>query len=54
MPVWEEDKTSRFSRAVALSKPMSHVAAEIDAPSDREVLLERLRKRARESEGSGS
>ena len=53
-PIWEEDKTSRFSRAVALSRPMSHVAAEVDAPSDREVLLERLRKRARESEGSGS
>lgn len=54
MSVWEEDKTSRFSRAVSLSRPMAHVAAEVDAPSDREVLLERLRKRARETEGSGS
>jgi hypothetical protein len=54
VPVWEEDKTSRFTRAVALARPMSHVAAEVDAPSDREVLLERLRKRARETEGSGS
>jgi hypothetical protein len=56
-PVWEEDKTSQFSRAVALARPMAHVAAvavEVDAPSDREVLLERLRKRARETEGSGS
>ena len=60
MPAWEEDKTSRFSRAVALARPMAHVStssevasSEVGAPTDRDVLLERLRKRARETQGSG-
>jgi hypothetical protein len=53
MPVWEEDKTSRFSRAIALAAPMTHQPSEAGAPANRDVLLERLRKRAKESEGSG-
>jgi hypothetical protein len=51
MPAWEEDKTSRFSRAVALSMPMTHERTEVAAPTNRDALLERLRKRAKESGG---
>jgi hypothetical protein len=49
MPPWEEDKTSRFSRAMALSAPMTHQSTEVSAPKNREALLDRLRKRSRES-----
>ena len=52
MPPWEEDKTSRFSRAMALAAPMTHRATEVAAPTNRDVLLDRLRKRARESGSS--
>ena len=53
MPAWEEDKTSRFSRASALAVPMTHEPNDVSAPKNRDALLERLRKRARETEGSG-
>lgn len=55
---WEEDKTSRFTRAVALALPMTHEApaeepsAAVAAPANRDALLERLRKRAKDSDGS--
>jgi hypothetical protein len=52
MPSWEEDKTSRFSRAIALAAPMTHQLPSEAPPSNRDVLLDRLRKRAKESEGS--
>jgi hypothetical protein len=52
MPPWEEDKTSRFSRAVALAVPMTHKATEVLAPKNRDVLLDQLRKRKRESGSS--
>jgi hypothetical protein len=52
MPVWEEDKTSRFSRAIALSAPMTHQPSDANPPADRDVLLDRLRKRGRQTEGS--
>jgi hypothetical protein len=32
---------------------MTHQPSEAGAPANRDVLLERLRKRAKESEGSG-
>jgi hypothetical protein len=51
MPAWEEDRTQRFTRAVALSMPMTHEPTEVAAPSNRDALLERLRKRAKESDG---
>ncbi|HEX6275905.1 MAG TPA: hypothetical protein VFZ53_22845 [Polyangiaceae bacterium] len=51
MPAWEEDKTSRFTRAVALAMPMTHEPTEVAAPSNRDALLERLRKRAKEGAG---
>jgi hypothetical protein len=54
MPAWDEDKTSRFTRAVALAAPMTHDPSEVTAPADRDTLLERLRKRARDPQGSGS
>ena len=55
VPAWSEDKTQRFNRAVALSRPMVHPPSEECAPpSDRDVLLDRLRKRARAAEGSGT
>jgi hypothetical protein len=54
IPPWEEDKTSRFSRAIALAAPMTHKATEVAAPKNRDALLDRLRKRSRESGGSGS
>jgi hypothetical protein len=53
MPAWEEDKTSRFSRASALAAPMTHEPNDVSAPKNRDALLDRLRKRARETEGSG-
>jgi hypothetical protein len=52
IPPWEEDKTSRFSRAIALAAPMTHKATEVAAPKNRDALLDRLRKRSRESGGS--
>ena len=53
MPAWEEDKTSRFSRPMALAAPMTQKPSDVSPPSNRDALLERLRKRAKESEGSG-
>jgi len=53
MPAWEEDRTMRFSRATALAVPMTHEPNDVSAPTNRDVLLERLRKRGRETEGSG-
>lgn len=55
VPPWEEDKTSRFNRAMALAAPMTHnaqKASEVSAPKNRDVLLDRLRKRSRESGGT--
>jgi hypothetical protein len=49
MPPWEEDKTSRFNRAIALAMPMTHQPSEVSAPKNREALLDRLRKRTKES-----
>ncbi|HEX6766993.1 MAG TPA: hypothetical protein VF103_15965 [Polyangiaceae bacterium] len=52
-PVWEEDKTSRFARPMALAAPMTHAPKEVAPPSNRDALLERLRRRAQKAEGSG-
>jgi len=55
MPAWEEDKTSRFTRAVALAMPMTHEPTpEVAPPANRDALLDRLRKRAKDSDGSGN
>jgi hypothetical protein len=53
VPAWEEDQTSRFTRAVALAAPMTHKNQDVAAPPERDALLERLRKRAKETNGSG-
>jgi hypothetical protein len=52
-PAWEEDKTSRFTRPVALAAPMAQTPADFVTPANREALLDRLRKRTREGGGSG-
>jgi hypothetical protein len=58
MPAWDEDKTARFTRAVALAAPMTHepevaAPAPLAPPTDRDALLDRLRKRAKDSEDAG-
>jgi hypothetical protein len=53
MPAWDEDKTQRFTRAIALAMPMTHEPTpEVAPPANRDALLDRLRKRAKDGDGS--